>query len=168
MDVNLFVNIEVAKYEIVFQLIATAILLYLMYKKVFPNFRKYLNERKNFVNSTLEETKETRKRVKEIRQEKEEELENLKSSHDEIMESYQKEATLQADGIVEDARQRSRYLLEKNASDIEQEKNSVRQELSSEVLDTSILVAERFLGEKITDEDEMNMIKQALAEVKSE
>lgn len=159
------ISFEFVKWEMIFQGLATLIILWFLYKKLFPNFQNYLEKRKDYINQKIQKTEEDSKEAEKLKAEKEQDLQNLKQSHKEILENYKKEATVKADELVGNAKAKVSYLLEKNTKELEQEKQEAESKISTELLDLSTVIAEKFLKEKVSEKQDMNLIEEAIKEV---
>lgn len=162
---NGFISIEVAKYEIVFQVLATILLLVILYKFTFKSFNEYLKKRKDFVNDSIEKTQQNEIKANQTKTQIEEELKQIKNSKEQILEKAQNRATAKEEEIINAAKKQAAQLLQKNQEELKMDKLKVQQELSSELLNISTVVAEKFLQEKITEQEDLKMIKEAIQKV---
>lgn len=162
------IEINVLFVEVVFQLLATALLLFILYKKTYTKFQEYLDKRANFINDAIENTKTNEKEAIALKDESVSKMAEIKIAQKELLETSKKEAQTEREEILEEAKVKAQYVLDKNSKQIEQDVKTAQQELNSEVLAIASQVAESFLSKKISDEDDLEFIKNAVAKAQND
>ena len=131
----------------------------------FPVIIKMVDERKQYIDESLNKAHEASERLANIKQEGETLLQEAREQQAKIM----KEATTR-DAIIEQAqdkaREESTRIISEAKKQIEVEKQSAIRDIRSQVAELSIQVAEKILREKLSnDKAQMDMIDRLLDEV---
>jgi F-type H+-transporting ATPase subunit b len=147
---------------ILFQVINFLILLYILKRVLYQPILTILERRRTDV-VKIEETKA--------------ELENAKNAMVQEKDEIIRQARIESEKLISVATQRSEQfrrqfeaetkqkaneLLEKTKSELEVKAASIRGEISQEMSQVAILVAEKALGEKITDEQKQTILHDAV------
>ena len=82
-----------------------------------------------------------------------------------ILNTTLKEAIVEKEEIIKETKEQARTIISKANAEVEKDKLRVQNELSGEVMDLVSLVAEKFVAERLSKEDEDKMIKDAIAKV---
>ena len=132
----------------------------------FPVIIKMVDERKQYIDESLNKAHEASERLANIKQEGETLLQEAREQQAKIM----KEAATTRDAIIEQeqdkAREESTRIISEAKKQIEVEKQSAIRDIRSQVAELSIQVAEKILREKLSnDKAQMDMIDRLLDEV---
>lgn len=141
---------------IFWMLIAFGILAFILMKWGWPVILKALNEREKAINDALNAAEETKKQMEQLKAKNDELLKQAKLERDEILRNAQlaseqiKEearvkASMEADRIVESARENINY-----------EKLKAMHDLKNQIATLSIEIAEKLLKEELSDKDKAN------------
>lgn len=142
------------------------VVLFILWKWGFPVIVKMVEERKAFIDESLRKAHEANERLANIQKEGESILQEAREKQAQIM----KEATDTRNAIVEKAQAKAREegarLLAEAKSEIEAEKQNAIRDIRSQVAELSVLVAEKVVREKLSDDKEqMSLINRLLSEV---
>ncbi len=142
------------------------VVLFILWKWGFPVIVKMVEERKAFIDESLRKAHEANERLANIQKEGEFILQEAREKQAQIM----KEATDTRNAIVEKAQAKAREegarLLAEAKSEIEAEKQNAIRDIRSQVAELSVLVAEKVVREKLSDDKEqMSLINRLLSEV---
>ena len=126
----------------------------------------HYQERKQYIDESLNKAHEASERLTNIKQEGETLLQEAREQQAKIM----KEAATTRDAIIEQAqdkaREESTRIISEAKKQIEVEKQSAIRDIRSQVAELSIQVAEKILREKLSnDKAQMDMIDRLLDEV---
>lgn len=144
------------------------IVLAILWKFGFPVIVNMVNERKEYINSSLRKAHEANEKLANIQKEGESILQQAREQQAQIL----REAANTRDAIVEKARENARQegarLLGEAKSEIENEKQAAISDIRRQVATLSVEIAEKILREKLTgDKAQMEMIDRMLDEVVS-
>ena len=146
-------------------LLAFLIVFFLMAKYGFPIITKMVEDRKNYIDESLQKAHEANERLAGIQQESERRLAEARAKQAEIL--AQAEAT--GDSIVSEARNKAQAdgakLLQEAKAQIAAEKENALRDIRQTVADLSIVIAEKVVRQKLANNDEQQaLIEQMLNE----
>ena len=151
--------------EIIFQLCATVVLILVIKKFTYKAYLEMMAKRTKTVNDNIM-TAENNKILSEeelaiVLKEKEE----IKSTKKDILNTTLKEAIVEKEEIIKETKEQARTIISKANAEVEKDKLRIQNELSGEVMDLVSLVAEKFVAERLSKEDENKMIEDAIMKV---
>lgn len=146
-------------------LLAFLIVFFLMAKYGFPIITKMVEDRKNYIDESLQKAHEANERLAGIQQESERLLAEARAKQAEIL--AQAKAT--GDSIVSEARNKAQAdgakLLQEAKAQIAAEKENALRDIRQTVADLSIVIAEKVVHQKLANNDEQQaLIEQMLNE----
>lgn len=146
-------------------LLAFLIVFFLMAKYGFPIITKMVEDRKNYIDESLQKAHEANERLAGIQQESERLLAEARAKQAEIL--AQAKAT--GDSIVSEARNKAQAdgakLLQEAKAQIAAEKENALRDIRQTVADLSIVIAEKVVRQKLASNDEQQaLIEQMLNE----
>lgn len=146
-------------------LLAFLIVFFLMAKYGFPIITKMVEDRKNYIDESLQKAHEANERLAGIQQESERLLAEARAKQAEIL--AQAKAT--GDSIVSEARNKAQVdgakLLQEAKAQIAAEKENALRDIRQTVADLSIVIAEKVVRQKLANNDEQQaLIEQMLNE----
>ena len=146
-------------------LLAFLIVFFLMAKYGFPIITKMVEDRKNYIDESLQMAHEANERLAGIQQESERLLAEARAKQAEIL--AQAKAT--GDSIVSEARNKAQAdgakLLQEAKAQIAAEKENALRDIRQTVADLSIVIAEKVVRQKLANNDEQQaLIEQMLNE----
>lgn len=146
-------------------LLAFLIVFFLMAKYGFPIITKMVEDRKNYIDESLQKAHEANERLAGIQQESERLLAEARAKQAEIL--AQAKAT--GDSIVSEARNKAQAdgakLLQEAKAQIAAEKVNALRDIRQTVADLSIVIAEKVVRQKLANNDEQQaLIEQMLNE----
>ena len=147
-------------------LLAFLIVFFLMAKFGFPVITKMVEERKQFIDESLQKAHEANERLAGIHEESERLLSEARARQAEIL----SQAKATGDGIVREARERAQAegakLLQEAKAQIEAEKENALRDIRETVADLSVAIAEKVVRQKLADDKEQQkLIERMLDEV---
>lgn len=146
-------------------LLAFLIVFFLMAKYGFPIITKMVEDRKNYIDESLQKAHEANERLAGIQQESERLLTEARAKQADIL--AQAKAT--GDSIVSEARNKAQAdgakLLQEAKAQIAAEKENALRDIRQTVADLSIVIAEKVVRQKLANNDEQQaLIEQMLNE----
>lgn len=142
------------------------VVLAILWKFGFPVIVKMVNDRKDYIDSSLRKAHEANERLANIQKEGEAILQEARERQAQIL----KEAAQTRDQLVEQARQKAHQegsrLLEEAKAQIEQQKAQAISEIKQQVATLSVEIAEKVLRQNLKgDKQQMALIDKMLDEV---
>jgi F-type H+-transporting ATPase subunit b len=147
-------------------LLAFLVILFVLGKYAFPAIVNMVDNRKKYIDESLQKAHEASERLENIRQESEAILQEARAQQAQIL----KEAAETRDAIVQKAQEKAKSegarLLSEAKAEIEGEKQQAIRDIRAQVAELSVQVAEKVLREKLsTDAEQMKMIDRLLDDV---
>lgn len=145
------------------------VVLFILWKWGFPTIINMVNERKKFIDDSIEKAHEANAKLLNIQQEGEAILQKARQKQAEIL----KEATSSRDKILENAQQKAAEegsrLLQEAKAQIELEKQNAIRDIRAQVAELSLSIAEKVLRENLSsDKKQMELVDKLLDEVSVE
>lgn len=142
------------------------IVLAILWKWGFPVIVKMVNDRKAYIDDSLQKAHEANEKLANIRIESESMLQEAREKQAQIL----KEAADTRDAIVLKAQDKAKdegtRLISEAKAEIESEKQNAIREIRAQVAELSVQIAEKILRKKLdSDEKQMDMIDRLLDEV---
>lgn len=160
LDINIYLIVG----QIVTFLIGLALLWRIAYKPITGVFK----QRADKISADLAAAEKARQDVEHIKADYEAQIARLEDEAQKMMNKAVKEAQTARDEIVTSARDQSQAILARAAEQIEFEKEKAVKELRQQVLDVSLLVAEKTIGETINDDVQRRLVDQVFAQIEAE
>ena len=147
-------------------LLAFLVVFGLMAKLGFPVIINMVNERKNYIDESLQKAHEANERLASIEQEGERLLNEARARQAEIL----SQAKATSDSIVREAREKAQEegakLLQDAKAQIAAEKENALRDIRETVADLSVVIAEKVVRQKLANTTEQQkLIEQMLDEV---
>lgn len=147
-------------------ILSFGIVFVILSKYGFPVIIKAVEQRKAYIDSSLETARQANEQLANIRVEGEKMLAEAKEKQNAIL----REALVEKEQIIGEARQKAiaeaRLQMEEATRHIREEKDRAISEVRAEITDLSIAIAEKVLKEKISrDKEQQIMIDRLLDEV---
>lgn len=147
-------------------LLAFLVVFGLMAKFGFPVIINMVNERKNYIDESLQKAHEANERLASIEQEGERLLNEARARQAEIL----SQAKATSDSIVREAREKAQEegakLLQDAKAQIAAEKENALRDIRETVADLSVVIAEKVVRQKLANSTEQQkLIEQMLDEV---
>lgn len=144
------------------------VVLCILWKFGFPVIVNMVNERKAFIDDSLQKAREANEKLANIQQEGESILQEAREKQAQIL----KEAAATRDSIVEKAQQKAREegarMIEEARNEIESEKQAAISEIRNQVALLSVQIAEKVLRKNLSgDNAQMELIDRMLDDVSS-
>lgn len=142
------------------------IVLAILWKWGFPVIVKMVNDRKAYIDESLQKAHEANEKLANIRLESESMLQEAREKQAHIL----KEAADTRDAIVQKAQDKAKdegaRLMSDAKAEIESEKQNAIREIRAQVAELSVQIAEKILRQKLdSDDKQMDMIDRLLDEV---
>jgi len=152
-------------YELVFQLINTFLVFWLLKKLLFKPVMDIIEARENDIKSNLAEGEKAKTEGLSLKKEYEEKISTAKAEGQEII----KQATLRAEQkeaeIISTAKQEAQSLKEKASKDVEQERQKVMNEIKSDISNIALLAASKVIEKDIDKSKHKELINNFIKEV---
>ena len=139
------------------------VLSWLLYKPLL----QFLEARRDRIKGEIESAAENFKKSEEARAAYDAKLRGIKQERDEILDTAKKTAQSREIEIIAAAKNEADLIMERARRDIEQEREKAKDEMRSQIVQVSALMAERLMGGQLTTDDATRdrLLNQAIAEL---
>ncbi|MGL6104703.1 F0F1 ATP synthase subunit B [Romboutsia sp.] len=152
-------------YELVFQLINTFLVFWILKKLLFKPVMGVIEARQKDIDQNLAQGEQAKSEGLSIKKEYEEKITSAKNEGQEII----KQATLRAEKkeseIISTAKEEAQSLKEKASKDVEQEKQKVMNEIKNDISDIALLAASKVIEKDIDKSKHEELINNFIKEV---
>lgn len=152
-------------HDAVLTLIAVFVLYFIMSYFLFNPVRQMLQNRKNKIQTELEEAQNAEEAAKALRQEYEEKLANIDKEADEILSEARKRALLSETQIIQEAKAEARRIIERANVEAELEKSKVADEIKTEMIELASIMAGKVVEANINTDIQAELIDKTLKEI---
>lgn len=153
--------------ETIPMLVAFVVLLVVLGKFGWPLLDGILEKRANTIREALKKSEEAQAEAERTLAEYKKELASAKAQAAEIVAEAKKTGEAVKADIQAQAQAESAAMIEKAKGTIEAEKKAAVAELQSSIVDISVAVAERLIGEDLSDDDHRKIIERYVNEAGS-
>ena len=157
LDINIYLIIG----QVITFLIGLAILWRIAYKPIAGIFK----QRADKISGDLEAAEKARKDMERLKSDYEAQMARLADETQKMMNQAVKDAQSVRDEIVNGAKDQSQAVLARALEQIEIEKQKAVKELRQQVLEISLLVAEKTIGETINEDLQRRLVDQLFSQL---
>ena len=155
-------------WNLLFSAITVLVLFLILKKFFFEKVHNFMVERENEVRTQFETAEETNRLAEQKLVEYEERISNYQSEGREIIKAAKDDAKVQAQGIISEAKDKARKVMEQSEAEIERQKYSARQELKEEIGTLAVMAAERIMERELSDKNQSEIVDQIIKEAEEE
>jgi len=147
------------------QLLNFSVILFILYKFAFKPVGKKLEERREKLDKALKDAEDIEKQKLEFDQWKETEIKRVKSQATAIIASAQSDAIKERAKILGETAKRQEDLVNNAKRQIEEERETVANQIKQEASDMITTAVEKILKEKITDQKDKELIEKTVKNI---
>lgn len=149
----------------VWTVITFLIVLWALRRFAFGPIQRLIDQRRDRIREALDEADKARQEARELREITRKEREEAKADRERILEESRRQAQRQLDQAREQAEQDLKERLEKNREELAAENARLREQIRRDVVELTLLAAEKVTGKVLTDEDQRRLVDETIAEV---
>ena len=149
----------------IWTLVVFAISLVILQKAVFPRIREALDRRRAAIEEAIDASERTREEANELLVEYREHLREAREQAEEILERARQAAAAHERDARSAAQERGEQIIDQARREIEVESRRVLDELLRDVAELTILATERVTRKVLTDEDQRQLVADALSDL---
>ena len=157
--------IKVVPGLMVWTLISFGLTLLVLKRYAFGPIQKVIDERRNRIRDAVDAADQAREEARELRELTIAEREQAKRERERILEDTRRQAQAQLDQAREQAKEDLDRRLEENQRELEAENRKLREEIRRDVVELTLLAAEKVTGKVLDSDDQRRLIDETLAEV---
>ena len=153
---------------IFWEVITFAILLFLLYRYVYPPIRDRIQQRQSEIERAIDEAEKTRNEAQELLAEYRRQIEEARGEGRRIVEESRKQAETQIERAKTEAREESNRIIEQARTEIERERDSALRGVRREVADMVMQASEQVVGRSLDRDEHERLIDEALDDLDSQ
>ena len=153
--------------QILGNMVSVSILGFILTKVLYKPVCNFLNDRTERIRKQLNDAKEGRAAASELRAKYDRQLKDIDVERAAILEEARKLATEQREHILNTAKDEARDLRERANMEVVAERDRIRDELHTAVIDISSGIAEKLLGASIDKNAHDRLFAEGLAELEA-
>lgn len=145
-------------WNLLFQIVNTVILYFLLRHFLFKPVRSFMENRTNSIKETISAAEAKEKEAKELYDEYMSKIGNAQEEGKQIIKDATKVADEKAEKILAESREEAARLVQKANKDIELEKKKLLNDVKSEISDIAVQLASKVVEKDIDDKDHERLI----------
>lgn len=149
----------------VYAIVAFIVLYFLLNKYAFGPLFGIMEQRRQLVQSQMEEAEANRLQAQNLMNEQQQALQNVRKEAHEILEQARLTSSNQADQMIESAKDEASRIKKEALQDIETEKNKAVAALKGQVSAMSVMIASKIIEKQVDEKSQQQLIDQYLKEV---
>ena len=147
---------------IFWEIITFLILLFLLWRYVYPPIRDQIRRRQSEIDRAIDEAQKTRAEARELLAEYRRQIEEARGESRRILEEGRKQAEAQRERAKREAREEGERIIQRAREEIGRERDTALRELRREVAEMVILTSERIIGQELDRDGHERLISDAL------
>ena len=147
-------------WNLLFSAITVLVLFLILKKFFFEKVHNFMEERENEVRTQFETAEENNRLAEQKLMDYEERIKNYQSEGREIIKAAKDDAKVQAQSILDDAKEKARVAIEKSEAEIERQKD--------EIGSLAVMAAERIIEKELSDRNQSEIVDKIIREAEEE
>ncbi len=148
----------------IWTLISFGITFFVLKRYAFGPIQKTIDERRDRIREALDEADKARAEARELREVTKQEREEAKAERERILEETRRQAQAQFERSRQQAEEDLERRLEENQRELEAENRRLREQIRRDVVELTLLAAEKVTGKSLDADDQRRLIDEAIEE----
>jgi F-type H+-transporting ATPase subunit b len=157
--------IDVVPGLMVWTIVTFLIVLWALRRFAFGRIQGMIDKRRDTIREALDEADKARSEARELRELVAREREEAKAEREKILDESRRQAQRQLEQAREAADTDLKERLAKNREELEAENTRLREQIRRDVVELTLLAAEKVTGKVLDEEDQRRLIDETVAEV---
>jgi F-type H+-transporting ATPase subunit b len=153
---------------IFWEIITFLILLFLLYRYVYPLIRDQIYQRQSEIERAIDEAQKTRSEARELLAEYRRQIEEARGEGRRILDEARKQGEAQRERARREAREEGDRIIQRAREEIERERDAAVRDVRREVADMVIQASEQVIGRELDREEHERLISEALDSLEAE
>src|SRR5919205_1630387 len=153
---------------IFWELITFFILLFLLYRYVYPPVRDQIQRRQSEIEQAIDEAQKTRNEARELLAEYRRQIEEARGEARRILDEARKQGEAARERTKQEAREEGERVIQRAREEIERERDAALREVRREVADMVVGATERVIGRELDRDEHERLISEALDNLETE
>ena len=150
---------------IIFQIIATLILVAILGKLLYKPTLEFLEKRRKGIEENINEASEKLSQADALKFEYEQKLKEIEKEKDIILSEARNRAKSLEAQIIEDAKKEAETIKNRAMLDIEREQEKAKEEVRLQIIEVSSLVASKFISKNIDESEQNALVDKVIADL---
>jgi F-type H+-transporting ATPase subunit b len=157
--------IDVVPGLMVWTIVTFLIVLWFLRRFAFGRIQGMIDQRRDRIREALDEADKAREEARELRELVRRERDEAKVEREKILDESRRQAQVQLDQARAAADTDLKERLEKNREELEAENARLREQIRRDVVELTLLAAEKVTGKVLDEDDQRRLIDETVAEV---
>jgi F-type H+-transporting ATPase subunit b len=157
--------IDVVPGLMVWTIVTFFITLYILKRVAFGRIQGLIDARRDRIREALDEADKARAEARELRELTKKEREEAKLEREGILDETRRQAQAQFERSRQQADEDLKRRLEENQRELEAENRRLREQIRRDVVELTLLAAEKVTGKTLDADDQRRLVDEAVAEV---
>lgn len=150
---------------IITQIVVTAVLFFIIGKILYRPVLEFLRKRSEGIANDLQNAQDNMNDAKALKADYQDKLKNIEAEKKEILEKAYKDARNKEAEIITAAKEEADSIKERALLDIEREKAKAEDEMKTQIIEISSLMANRFVAENIDMETQNKLLNEVIEDL---
>jgi F-type H+-transporting ATPase subunit b len=157
--------IDVVPGLMIWTIITFVLVLFVLRRFAFGRIQSLIDARRERIREALDEADKARAEARELRELTKQEREEAKAERERILDETRRQAQAQFERAREQAGDDLKRRLEENQRELEAENRRLREEIRRDVVELTLLAAEKVTGKALDADDQRRLVDEAIEEV---
>jgi F-type H+-transporting ATPase subunit b len=149
----------------IWTIITFAIVFVLLRWLAFGRIQRIIDQRRERIREALDEADKARAEARELRELTKKEREEAKAERERMLDETRRQAHAQFERARKQAEEDLKRRLEENQRELDAENRRLREQIRRDVVELTLLAAEKVTGKTLDADDQRRLIDEAVAEV---
>lgn len=151
--------------ELVYGTLAFLILFFFLYKKVFPNVNRALDERADRIRSDLDRAEQAREEAQKLLDDYKEQLQGARDEARKVVEDAKEAAQSTRQDLIAKAESDAERVLDRAEQEIRSQRDQAFNDLRREIGRLAVQVADRIVGDSLDEERHLRLVDEYIDEL---
>ena len=157
--------IDVVPGLMIWTIITFLLVLFVLRRFAFSRIQGLIDARRDRIREALDEADKARAEARELRELTKQEREEAKAERERILDETRRQAQAQFERAREQASDDLKRRLDENQRELEAENRRLREEIRRDVVELTLLAAEKVTGKALDADDQRRLVDEAIEEV---
>jgi F-type H+-transporting ATPase subunit b len=157
--------IDVVPGLMIWTIITFVLVLFVLRRFAFGRIQGLIDARRERIREALDEADKARAEARELRELTKQEREEAKGERERMLDETRRQAQAQFERAREQAGEDLKRRLDENQRELEAENRRLREQIRRDVVELTLLAAEKVTGKTLTADDQRRLVDEAIEEV---
>lgn len=152
-------------WTLIAQIVNFSIIVFVLHRFIYKPILKILDERKDRIENSIKQAEVLEHRTQKLEEELKEKFKEAENKADTLISEAKQIAEKTRIQLVEQANQEVTSMIEKAKKDIEHDQAQMMQEVKSYIVDTSMIITQKILQDKLDESVQKKLIEETLHDI---